>query len=337
LCYEAGDALGVWPQNCPELVTELELALNLNEDAPVIVDAHERPLREALMKDFEICKPSNEALAFIAQRNGSKELQHLLLPENKAELQNWLYGRQLVDIIHEFPIRCSNEEFIPLLKRLQPRLYSIASSSKEYTDQVHLTVAAVRYERMFGGKKKMRKGVSSTFLADRAEGVDIPLFIQPNKNFRVPADGKLPMIMVGPGTGVAPFRGFLQERRARGDQGKNWLFFGEQHAATDFYYRDELEQLQKDGVLTQLSLAFSRDQKEKIYVQDRMRENGAQLWEWLEEGGYFFVCGDASRMAKDVDNALRDIIQTYGKFDEAETANYMRKLSMDKRYVRDVY
>lgn len=337
LSYEAGDALGVWPQNCPELVTELELALNLNEDAPVIVDAHERPLRDALMKDFEICKPSNEALAFIAQRNGSKELQHLLLPENKTELQSWLYGRHLVDVIHEFPIRCSNDEFIPLLKRMQPRLYSIASSSKEYADQVHLTVAAVRYERVFGGKKKMRKGVSSTFLADRAEGVDIPLFIQPNKNFRVPANGNLPMIMVGPGTGVAPFRGFLQERRARGDSGKNWLFFGEQHAATDFYYRDEIEAMQKGGLLTHLSLAFSRDQKEKIYVQDRMREKGAQLWEWLEEGGYFFVCGDANRMAKDVDNALRDIIQTHGKFDEAETANYMRKLSMDKRYVRDVY
>jgi sulfite reductase (NADPH) flavoprotein alpha-component len=167
--------------------------------------------------------------------------------------------------------------------------------------------------------------------------VDIPLFIQPNKNFRVPTDGKLPMIMIGPGTGVAPFRGFLQERRARGDSGKNWLFFGEQHAATDFYYRNELEEMQKSGLLTHLSLAFSRDQKEKIYVQDRMREKGAQLWEWLEEGGYFFVCGDASRMAKDVDNALREIIQTYGKFDEAETANYMRKLSMDKRYVRDVY
>ena len=337
LSYEAGDALGVWAQNCPDLVTELELALNLNEDAPVIVDARERPLRDALMRDFEICKPSNEALAFIAQRSGNKELQKLLLPERKDDLQGWLYGRQLVDVINEFPIRCSNDEFIPLLKRMQPRLYSIASSPKETPTQVHLTVAAVRYERFFNGSRRSRKGVSSTFLADRASGLDIPIFVQPNKYFRVPVNGKLPVMMVGPGTGVAPFRGFLQERRARGDTGKNWLFFGEQHASTDFYYRDELEELQKSGLLTQLSLAFSRDQPQKIYVQDRMRENGAQIWEWLEEGGYFFVCGDATRMAKDVDNTLREIIQKYGRFDEAETANYMRKLNMDKRYVRDVY
>lgn len=337
LSYEAGDALGVWPQNCPDLVNELAIALNVNREAPVIVDANEKPLREALQHNFEICRPSNEALQFIAQRSGSKELTALLHADKKADLQNWLYGRQLVDIIHEFPVRCSVDEFMPLLKRIQPRLYSIASSSKEYAQQVHLTVAAVRYERFFNGKK-IRKGVSSTFLADRADGIDIPIFIQANKNFRVPVDGNLPIMMVGPGTGVAPFRGFLQERRARGDSGKNWLFFGEQHAATDFYYQDELEEFQKQGVLTELSLAFSRDQQQKIYVQDRMRENGEKIWNWIDaEGGYFYVCGDASRMAKDVDNALRDIIQQYGKFDEAETANYMRKLNMDKRYVRDVY
>lgn len=337
LSYEAGDALGVWPQNCPDLINELVIALNVNREAPVIVDANEKPLREALQHNFEICRPSNEALQFIAQRSGNKELTALLHADKKADLQNWLYGRQLVDIIHEFPIRCSVDEFMPLLKRIQPRLYSIASSAKEHAQQVHLTVSAVRFERFFNGKK-IRKGVSSTFLADRADGVDIPIFIQANKNFRVPIDGNRPIMMVGPGTGVAPFRGFLQERRARGDAGKNWLFFGEQHAATDFYYQDELEEFQRQGVLTELSLAFSRDQQQKIYVQDRMRENGEKIWNWIDaEGGYFYVCGDASRMAKDVDNALRDIIQQYGKFDEAETANYMRKLNMDKRYVRDVY
>lgn len=335
--YEAGDALGVWPQNCPELVNELEIALNLNQEAPVVVDANEKPLREALQHNFEICRPSLEALQLIAQRSGSEELNALLHADKKAELQDWLYGRQLVDIIHEFPIRCSVDELMGVLKRIQPRLYSIASSSKEFPTQVHLTVSAVRYERFFNGKK-IRKGVSSTFLADRADDVDIPVFIQPSKHFRVPTDGSRPIIMVGPGTGVAPFRGFLQERRARGDSGKNWLFFGEQHAATDFYYRDEIEQFQEQKILTDLSLAFSRDQQQKIYVQDRMRENGEKIWQWIEhEGGYFYVCGDASRMAKDVDNALRDIIQQYGKFDEAETANYMRKLNMDKRYVRDVY
>jgi len=335
--YEAGDALGVWPQNCPELVNELEVALNLNQQAPVVVDANEKPLREALQNNFEICRPSLEALQLIAQRSGSKELNTLLQADKKAELQDWLYGRQLVDIIHEFPIRCSVEELMSVLKRIQPRLYSIASSSKEFPTQVHLTVSAVRYERFFNGKK-IRKGVSSTFLADRADGVDIPVFIQTSKHFRVPSDGSRPIIMVGPGTGVAPFRGFLQERRTRGDSGKNWLFFGEQHAATDFYYREELEKFQQQKILTDLSLAFSRDQQQKIYVQDRMREDGEKIWQWIErEGGYFYVCGDASRMAKDVDSALRDIIQHYGQFDEAETANYMRKLNMDKRYVRDVY
>jgi sulfite reductase (NADPH) flavoprotein alpha-component len=335
--YEAGDALGVWPQNCPELVTELAIALKVNREAPVIVDANEKPLREALQNNFEICRPSMDALQLIASRSASKELLALLHVDKKAELQHWLYGRQLVDILHEFPIQCSLDEFISVLKPLQPRLYSIASSAKAFEKQIHLTVAAVRYERFFK-TKKIRKGVSSTFLADRAEGIKVPIFVQTNKYFRVPTDGNLPIIMVGPGTGVAPFRGFLQERRARGNTGKNWLFFGEQHAATDFYYQQEITEFQQQGVLTDLSLAFSRDQHEKIYVQDRMRENSEKIWQLIEhEGGYFYVCGDATKMAKDVDNALRDIIQTHGKFDDAETANYMRKLNMDRRYVRDVY
>ncbi len=337
ITYEAGDALGVWPQNCPELVNELLITLNLNKRAAIVVDANEKPLLEALQTDFEICRPSLESLQLIAAKSRSQELQQLLSADKKVELQNWLYGRQLVDILQEFPTTCDIEEFMNTLKRLQPRLYSIASSAKEFPQQVHLTVAAVRYERFFNGKKN-RKGVSSTFLADRAENSLVPIFIQPSKHFHVPSDGTRPIIMVGPGTGVAPFRGFLQERRARGDSGKNWLFFGEQHAETDFYYREELEQFQQQGILTELSLAFSRDQSQKIYVQDRMREQGEKIWHWLEhEGGYFYVCGDASRMAKDVDNSLRDIIQLYGKFDDAETANYLRKLNMDKRYLRDVY
>lgn len=334
--YEAGDALGVWPKNCPDYVFELEQALNFNAEAPVVVDTHEKPLHQALLENYEICRPSLEALNFIAQRSNSSELKKLLDAEHKAELQEWLYGRQLADILQEFPIRAGVDEFLPLLKRMQPRLYSIASSSKAQPTRIDLTVSAVRYSR-FRDSKKIRKGVASTFLADRAEGVDVPIFVQPSKHFHVPENGHTPLIMVGPGTGVAPFRGFLQERQARGDAGKNWLFFGEQHAASDFYYQDEIQQFQKDGVLNELSLAFSRDQTQKIYVQDRMRERGAELWEWLEQGAYFCVCGDASRMAKDVDQALRDIIQQYGKFDEAETVNYIRKLNMDKRYLRDVY
>jgi sulfite reductase (NADPH) flavoprotein alpha-component len=336
LVYEAGDALGVWPQNCPGVVTELEQLLNLNAEAPVLVDAHERPLREALLKSYEICRPSLEALHFIAERADSSDLKMLLSAERKAELQDWLWGRQLVDVLHEFPIRCSTEELITLLKRIQPRLYSISSSPKLFADQVHLTVSTVRYTRYQQGKK-MRKGVCSTFLADRADNLAVPMFVQSNKNFRVPSDGKAPAIMIGPGTGVAPFRGFLQERRARGDTGKNWLFFGEQHQVSDFYYRDELQAQLNDGHLTRLSLAFSRDQAQKIYVQDRMREEGAAIWQWLEEGAYFYVCGDASRMAKDVDSALREIVQQYGGFNEVDTVNYMRKLNMQKRYLRDVY
>ena len=336
ITYEAGDALGVWPQNCPELVLEMAQQLNINLETPVLVDAREKPLQQALQQHFEISRPSPDALKLIAERSGNDELKKLLQAEHKAELQDWLWGRQLVDLLHEFPIQCSAEEWLAVLKRLQPRLYSISSSPKAFADEVHLTVSAVRYTRYQQGKK-IRKGVCSTFLADRAEDMTVPIFVQSNKNFRVPADGNVPVIMVGPGTGVAPFRGFLQERRARGDTGKNWLFFGEQHQSSDFYYRDELEAHLRDGHLTTLSLAFSRDQGQKIYVQDRMREAGAEIWRWLEEGAYFYVCGDASRMAKDVDNALRDIVQQHGGFNEVDTVNYMRKLNMQKRYLRDVY
>jgi sulfite reductase (NADPH) flavoprotein alpha-component len=336
LTYEAGDALGVWPTNCPDYVFELLQVLQLNAETPVLVDTQEKSLQQALMSDFEIQRPSPEALRFIAERSSNKHLAQLLREEVKQELQEWLYGRQLTDLLHEFPIGCSAEELLSLLKRLQPRLYSIASSPKVHPNQIHLTVSAVRYIRYSAGRRE-RKGVCSTFLADRAQSGTVPVFVQASQHFHVPADGSAPLIMVGPGTGIAPFRGFLQERQARGDTGKNWLFFGEQHAATDFYYQDELLQFQKDGVLNELSLAFSRDQGKKIYVQDRMRERGEEIWQWLEEGAYFCVCGDASRMAKDVDQALREIVQQYGKFDETETVNYMRKLNMSKRYLRDVY
>lgn len=337
MAYEAGDALGVWPKNCADYVFEFQQVLNFNAETPVLVDNYEKPLQQALLENFEICRPSPELVKFIADRSGSSELQSLLTADNKQELQEWLYGRQLVDILYEFPIRCDVAELLPLLKRMQPRLYSIASSSKVLPNEIHLTVSAVRYTRYSEGRKKWRKGVCSTFLADRCDNQTAPIFLQPSKHFHVPEDGNAPLIMVGPGTGIAPFRGFLQERQARGDGGKNWLFFGEQHAATDFYFQDEIQKWQKDGLLTELSLAFSRDQARKVYVQDRMREQAEKIWEWLEEGAYFCVCGDASRMAKDVDQTLRDIIREYGKFDEVETVNYIRKLNMSKRYLRDVY
>ena len=330
LTYEAGDALGVRPRNCPELVSELLELTRLGANTCVNIDTFgDVALQQALTQHYEIARPSSETLALIAERSANPGLKHLLDPEHKAELKHWLWGRQLADVLHEYPIDCSADELLSTLKRLQPRLYSIASSAKAHPHEVHLTVAAVRY-----GK---RKGVSSTFLADRASDAEVPVFVQPSKHFRTPSDGDVPMIMIGPGTGVAPFRAFLQERRALGHQGRNWLFFGEQHAASDFYYQDELQGMQHDGLLTHLSLAFSRDQAQKVYVQDRIREHGAELWRWLQDGARLYICGDASHMAKDVDLALRQIAHTHGGLGVEDAVDYWRQMSEQKRYLRDVY
>ncbi|WP_397448618.1 molybdopterin-dependent oxidoreductase [Pseudomonas sp. NA-150] len=330
LHYEAGDALGVWPRNCPELVGEVLGLTGLGVDTPVRVGSlGELALGQALSEHFEIARPSHETLAFIAERSANPGLKRLLASENKAELKDWLWGRQLADVLQAYPLVCDADELLTTLKRLQPRVYSISSSPKAHPQEVHLTVATVRYGQ--------RKGVSSTFLADRAHSAQVPVFVQPSKHFRPPVDGNLPTIMIGPGTGVAPFRAFLQERRMRGDQGKNWLFFGEQHAVTDFYYREELEGMRDDGLLTHLSVAFSRDQAHKIYVQDRIREQGAELWRWLQDGARLYVCGDASQMAKDVDQALRDVARQQGGLSEEQAGEHIRELVEQKRYLRDVY
>ncbi|WP_322032098.1 bifunctional nitrate reductase/sulfite reductase flavoprotein subunit alpha [Paraburkholderia sp. J76] len=334
LDYEAGDALGVWPTNCPALVDELLGLTRLAADTPVAVSGHgEMRLGEALGKHYEIARPTADALAFIASRTRSRGLAAMLDETRKGDLRNWLWGQQLADVLHEYPVDVSAPELLGMLKRLQPRLYSISSSPKAHAGEVHLTVSAVRYNN---GRRE-RKGVASTFLADRAHEGSVPVFVQKSTHFRPPRNGDAPMIMVGPGTGVAPFRAFLHERQARGDTGRNWLFFGEQHAATDFYYRDELEQMRKDGHLNRLDLAFSRDQSEKVYVQDRMREQGAQLWAWLQEGAHLYVCGDASRMAKDVDAALREAVAAHGGMSAEAAHDYVSALGRDKRYVRDVY
>ena len=334
LDYEAGDALGVWPTNCPALVDELLGLTRLAADTPVSVSGQgEMRLGEALSKHYEIARPNADALAFIASRTRSRGLAQMLDETRKGDLRNWLWGQQLADVLHEYPVDMSASELLGMLKRLQPRLYSISSSPKAHAGEVHLTVSAVRYSN---GRRE-RKGVASTFLADRAQEGSVPVFVQKSTHFRPPHSGDTPMIMVGPGTGVAPFRAFLHERQARGDTGRNWLFFGEQHAATDFYYRDELEQMHKDGHLDRLDLAFSRDQSDKIYVQDRMREHGAQLWAWLQEGAHVYVCGDASRMAKDVDAALREVVSGHGGMSADAANEYVSALGRDKRYVRDVY
>ncbi|KXU87549.1 reductase [Paraburkholderia monticola] len=332
--YEAGDALGVWPSNCPELVDELITLSGLQAETAVqVAGIGEMRLADALGKHYEIARPSAEALAFVAARSGNGALRDLLVPERKADLKQWLWGQQLADVLHEYPVSLTAAELTGLLKRMQPRLYSIASSPKAHPGEVHLTVSAVRYNN----GRRHRKGVSSTFLADRANDAEVPVFVQKSAHFRPPHQADTPMIMVGPGTGIAPFRGFLHERQARGERGRNWLFFGEQHAATDFYYRDELETMRASGLLTRLDVAFSRDQADKIYVQDRMREHGAQLWAWLEDGAHFYVCGDANRMARDVDAALKDVIATHGGMSEEKALEYVSRLTREKRYARDVY
>ncbi len=332
--YEVGDALGVWPSNCPELVSELLDLSGLNGNTAVqVAGLGELPLSEALTRHYEIARPSADALALIASRAGTQSLSDLLGDSRKGDLRKWLWGQQLADVLHEFPVALSATELLGVLKRMQPRLYSIASSPKAHANEIHLTVSAVRYNN----GRRQRKGVSSTFLADRATDVDVPVFIQKSTHFRPPRDPLTPMIMVGPGTGIAPFRAFLHERIARGDAGKNWLFFGEQHAETDFYYRDELTTMREQGHLARLDLAFSRDQDRKIYVQDRMIEEGAQLWSWLQDGAHFYVCGDASRMAKDVDAALKKIVAQHGGLSGEKASEFVRQLASDKRYVRDVY
>jgi len=334
LVFEAGDALGVWPTNCPVLVGDMLAALRLPAAATVMVKDHgETSLAEALLRHHEIARITPEVLRLVAERSDSPVLAGLLAEARKEELGQWLWGRQIVDLLHAFPIHVPAQDWLGVLKRLQSRLYSIASSPKATPRQVHLTVSTVRY----ACDGKPRGGVCSTFLADRAGEVEVPIFVQKSAHFRPPRDPHAPMIMVGPGTGVAPFRAFLQERQATGAQGRNWLFFGEQRAATDFYYREELQGLQQAGVLHQLDTAFSRDQAEKIYVQHRMAEQGAQLWAWLQEGAHFYVCGDASHMAKDVDAALRQIVQRHGAMPADAAADYVNQMAREKRYVRDVY
>jgi len=329
LNYEAGDALCVVPTNCPDLVADILKAIKCDGDEII----NEVSLREALQNQFEIKTPSKELLQEIATRSGNQELNSVL--NDKDALSKYLWGRDTLDLLLQNPsVEFSAAEFFGLLKPLQHRAYSISSSGKANPETVHLTVASVRYDAF----ERSHKGVCSTFLADLTnDTTEIRCFFTLNKVFRVPDNNDLPMIMVGPGTGIAPFRAFLQERETRGAKGKNWLFFGDRNAATDFIYRDELEQMGNSGLLNRLDLAFSRDQEAKIYVQDKMREHGAELFAWLEQGGYFFVCGDAYRMAKDVDKALHDVIATYGNKSEQQAIDYVNQLKKDKRYVRDVY
>jgi sulfite reductase (NADPH) flavoprotein alpha-component len=334
LTYEAGDALGVVPVNCPALVDEMLGILGCSGTESVSLSNTEMALREALTRHLDMCKPSQELLAATASRAPNGELASLLAPERRDDLKQFLWGRDAIDLIRLIEKPFSPAELVPLLRKLAPRLYSISSSPKAHPDEVHLTVSAVRYESFGRG----RKGVASTFLADRIGDADfVKVFVQPSHGFKPPTNADAPMIMVGPGTGIAPFRAFLEERKACGAKGKNWLFFGDQKRDADYLYDTELDGWKREGHLTRLDLAFSRDQDAKIYVQDRMLQNAADLWAWLEAGAHFYVCGDASRMAKDVDAALHRIVETAGGKSADEARAYVAKLKSDKRYQRDVY
>ena len=315
LTYEAGDALAVRPQNCPNLVADVLAVIGADGEEAVATPAGEKSLRVALTEDFDLGKPSADLLT-LCGLNKDADCPHV------------------VDALALAATKPAPAALAGALRKLQPRLYSISSSPKAHPDEVHLTVGAVRYD--LAGRP--RKGVCSTFLAERGLTAGTAgVFVHTNKAFRPPADPSAPMIMVGPGTGIAPFRAFLEERAATAAPGKNWLFFGDQHAATDFLYQDELAAWQASGLLTRLDVAFSRDQAAKVYVQDRMRENAAELWAWLEAGAHFYVCGDAKRMAKDVDAALHDVVAAQGGLSAEDAAAYVNHLKTTRRYARDVY
>jgi sulfite reductase (NADPH) flavoprotein alpha-component len=337
LSYEPGDSLAIYATNDSQLVDEIIHSIGATGDEQV-----PRPkgtpttLREALLRDYGITQPTPKFLkAITARANSSTLLKDLLHPERKEDLDRYLWGMEVIDFLNEHPsAKFTPQEFVGLLTKLQPRLYSVASSLKVYPDQVHFIVDVIRYE----SHGRMRKGVASSFLAERADDVPVPVFPSVAKHFHLPENPATPIIMVGPGTGIAPFRAYLQERTAVGAKGKNWLFFGSQHQHCDFAYRDEFEAFKKEGILTRLDCAWSRDQPEKIYVQHQMKENAAEIWKWLDgEGAHFFVCGDARRMAKDVDATLRRIVHEQGGKNTGEANEYVEKLKSDKRYKRDVY
>ncbi len=332
LSYEPGDALGVYPHNSPQYVEDLLEALQMTGNELVTIGKEAVELRQALIYKLDITTLSQGVIEKYAELVDSKFLKSLL--DDPLTYHDYTWGRQILDLVKEYPPRgLSPQQFVDLLRKIPPRLYSIASSLKAHPDQAHLLVGVVRYH----SHGRDREGVCSNYLAWTQVGETIPVYVQPNKNFRLPEDGEVPIIMVGPGTGLAPFRAYLQERRATGSRGKNWLFFGDQHRATDFLYGEELMQMHRDGFLTRLDLAFSRDQAQKVYVQHRMLENAKELYAWLEEGAYFYVCGDASRMAKDVHQALLDLIAQEGGKTPEQAEEYVDALVNAKRYLRDVY
>jgi sulfite reductase (NADPH) flavoprotein alpha-component len=337
LSYVPGDALGIFPSNDPELVAAIIQEMQWDEAAVVTLNkqGETMPLKEALTTYFEITLLTKKILQQAATFTESEELQRLLLVENAAEVKEYCYGRDVLDMLREFgPWKLTAEEFVSILRKMTPRLYSIASSIAANPGEVHLTIGAVRYT----AHGRDRKGVCSVQCAERAaEGDTLPVFVQANKHFHLVESTDTDIIMVGPGTGIAPFRSFIQERAVQKASGRSWLFFGDQHEATDFLYKDELEKYQQDGVLTKIDTAFSRDSEKKVYVQHKMLENSKELYEWLSGGAYFYVCGDKEYMAKDVHEALITIIETEGQLSREDAEAHLKDLQKQGRYQRDVY
>ena len=344
MAYTPGDAVGVLPENRAECVAEVLAALNCTGDERVLDHYKvEISFEEALRTRLAIGKLARGSVNQYAKLPGAPNckghgidaLKHLCGPENKARAEEYCWGRELIDLLLEFPgVVQQPQELFTVLQRLTPRMYSIASSQELHPDTVETTVRVVRYD----SHGRNRQGLASGHLGERAPvGATLPIFLHSNHNFRLPEDIAAPVIMIGPGTGIAPFRAFLEHRQAIGAPGENWLFFGEQRRALDFLYEEQLTAMHKDGILTHLDVAFSRDQAHKVYVQDRMQERAAQLYDWLERGAYFYVCGDATRMAKDVELALLDVIAKGSKGTLEHANEYLATMKKQKRYQRDVY
>ncbi len=341
LIYTCGDSLGVYPTNRIEEVDAVIKALGLSGEEKVRMknDLDDISLRDALFRRVALALPTKKFLITLSEKVSNteekKKLEDLLSEDSKEATKAFLVNREFIDLLEEYPsAKFDAQEFVNCLRRLVPRLYSIASSPSVYPNEVHLTVAVVRYET--NGHERV--GVASTYLSDRVEVFEkkTPVFIAKSK-FGLPEDENEDLIMVGPGTGIAPFRAFLQERINRGSKGRSWLFFGDQHEATDNLYGAEFDEYLSKNQLTRIDNAWSRDQDYKIYVQDKMRESAADLWDWIKSGAFFYVCGDAERMAVDVDNALHDIIEKEGGMTEEDAKNYVKQMKKEKHYQRDVY
>ena len=336
LQYSPGDALGVWCENDPALADEILTSLGIESDSAVVVGDKTLDIRTALITAFELTQATPGLVKEYAEASGNEALRAIV--SDDSALRPFLQSTPLVDIICKYPVKergvISAQAFADMLRPISPRLYSIASSPAEVGEEVHLTVGVVRFEH----DGKARAGAASSYLADRVpEDETVKVFVERNSGFHLPDDPSVPIIMIGSGTGIAPFRSFVQQRAADEAEGRNWLIFGNQHFAYDFLYQAEWQQFAKDGFLHRYDFAWSRDQEYKIYVQDKIRENAAEFWKWLEDGAYIYVCGDAARMAKDVDKAILDVIREAGKLSDDDAEEYITSLREDKRYRRDVY